>query len=176
MDTQFVDALRPAQIRKALRRSLTTALTTALISSGLALAATPAEAVTVQARNVAMTPSTYEEQVRYWINRKRQARGLPTLRFARCTDGVAERWNRHLAENDLFYHQSMRDVLERCNARYAGETLGRGAISPRYLVRLWMHSPGHRAVLLNGTSRRIGIGSTPDAYGRWVTTANFMRF
>ncbi|HJR36919.1 MAG TPA: CAP domain-containing protein, partial [Nocardioidaceae bacterium] len=61
-------------------------------------------------------------------------------------------------------------------AMYAGETLGRGAISPRRLVRMWMHSDGHRHVLLSRKSRRIGIGAVPDAYGRWVVAANFMRF
>lgn len=185
MDTRLVDELRPAQTRNSLRRWLAGTLASALLVPGTALAAGPAQAApatplvqaaTVQAANLAMAPSTYEERVRHWVNRKRERRGLPTLRPARCTNDVAERWSLHLAEHDLFYHQSMQDVLERCNARYAGETLGRGAIRPRHLVRLWMHSPGHRTVLLNPTSRRIGIGSTPDAYGRWVTAASFMRF
>ena len=67
-------------------------------------------------------------------------------------------------------------VLNRCDARYAGETLGRGTMSPRRLVTMWMRSPAHRSVLLSRKSRRIGVGVAPDRYGRWVITANFVRY
>ena len=72
--------------------------------------------------------------------------------------------------------QSAKAYARICNAVYAGETLGRGTITPRTLVRMWMRSDGHRAVLLNSKSRRIGVGATPDSSGRWVVAANFMRF
>lgn len=118
----------------------------------------------------------YERQVQYWVNRQRSAHGLRTLRLHRCTDGVAERWGRYLAENDQFYHQSMTAILRKCHAKYAGETLGKGQITPRRLVVLWMHSPTHRDILMSKAPNRIGIGSYPDAHGQWVTAANFMRF
>ncbi len=70
----------------------------------------------------------------------------------------------------------MGSVLDKCNAQYAGETLGRGSMSPRKLVRMWMHSPGHREILLTPKARRIGIGATPDSSGGWVVAANFVRF
>ena len=123
-----------------------------------------------------MSPGDYEKRVQHWVNVVREGHGLPRLRVASCTDRVAERWNTHLAANDLFYHQSMEEILYRCDARYAGETLGRGAITPRVLVQMWMDSDGHRAVLMSPQARRIGVAAQPDAYGRWVTTADFMRF
>lgn len=123
-----------------------------------------------------MTPETYEKRVQRQINRVRANRGLPRLRFQRCTDRLAERWSRHLASTDRFYHRSMRQVLRRCNAVYAGETLGRGAITPRRLVKMWLRSPGHRKILVSPKPRRIGVGAVRDAHGRWVTTANFTRF
>jgi len=67
-------------------------------------------------------------------------------------------------------------VLSKCNASYAGETLGRGTMTPKRLVRLWMRSSAHKKVLISPKSRRIGVGVTPDKYGRWVVTANFIRF
>jgi uncharacterized protein YkwD len=69
----------------------------------------------------------------------------------------------------------MEDLLTRCDARYAGETLARGSVAPRRLVRMWMHSDGHRRVLMSSKARRIGIGASPDTQGRWVVAANFMR-
>jgi len=123
-----------------------------------------------------MSPDTYEKAVQHRVNVMRKDHGLPGLRVQSCTDRVAERWNTHLATKDLFYHQSMEEILYRCDAQYAGETLGRGAITPRVLVQMWMDSPGHRVVLLSPQARRIGVAAQQDAYGRWVTTANFMRF
>jgi uncharacterized protein YkwD len=124
----------------------------------------------------AMATSSYEKQVQYWINVRRAHHGLHKLRLASCTDAVAERWGEHLASTDTFYHQSMTTILDKCNAYYAGETLGRGAITPKRLVYLWMHSPEHRHVLLSKYPRRIGIGAYPDRFGEWVVAADFMRF
>ena len=124
----------------------------------------------------AMAPTRYQNRVKFWVNRMRREHGLPRLRFATCTDRVADRWSKHLALEDEFYHQHLMRILVKCDAYYAGETLGRGSIAPRRLVYLWMHSPEHRAVLLSPHARRIGIGSYPDQYGRWVTAADFMHF
>ena len=158
-------ALRP----RPLRRLLAGTATTALLALGLSsLAPSPAGA--------AAASDTYESQVQQLINVRRAAHGLPRLKFASCPDGTAEVWSRHLASTDEFYHQSMTGLLDKCNAMYAGETLGRGTMSPRTLVQMWMDSPPHRAVLLSSKSRRIGIGATYDAYGRWVVAANFVRY
>lgn len=154
------------------------ALMVPLLLLGL-LSLAPAHAATstttVATMSAAQT-ATYEREVQYFVNQVRAQHGLRKLRVASCTDQVAERWNRHLATSGGFYHQSMQTVLQRCNARYAGETLGRGGMAPRELIQLWMDSPPHRAVLLSGKSRRIGVGAEYDAAGRWVVTANFMRF
>jgi uncharacterized protein YkwD len=136
---------------------------------------TTASASTVSTKSVAEVDS-YERKVQYWVNRQRVQRDLPRLTLADCPDSTAAVWSGHLASTGEFYHQSMTDVLDRCDATYAGETLGRGGMTPRGLVRLWMQSPPHRAVLLSAKPRRIGIGATYDTTGRWVVAANFVRF
>ena len=70
----------------------------------------------------------------------------------------------------------MGNILERCRAYYAGETLGKGASTPNRLVTMWMNSPPHRAVLLSRHATRIGVGAYVDANGAWVTAANFTRY
>jgi uncharacterized protein YkwD len=152
-----------------------------MVASGLtATNTTSANAMPVQARVATTTtmsaPDLFERRVQVLVNRRRTAHGLPRLGFASCPDGSAERWARYLAARDAFYHQSMSSVLSRCNATYAGETLGRGSLTPRMLVRMWMQSPGHRAVLLSPKSRRFGVGATPYGNGGWVVAANFVRF
>ena len=185
MDTPHVGALRLARSPKLHTRLLLVTLVTVLVAAGTALGTTTSASAAGATARVGssqaktyprMATGTYEKRVQYWVNRKRNQHDLRRLRIAGCTDTSAEQWSSYLARNDLFNHQEMSDLLDRCNAMYAGETLGRGAISPRRLVRMWMDSDGHRHVLLSRKSRRIGIGAVPDAYGRWVVAANFMRF
>ncbi len=172
--------LRPA------RKIFVAAVVTGVTAAGVAAAPTTATAAAPSAGSVSLigaraaspayTPGVYEQQVQYYVNVQRKRHGLRALRLASCTDAVAERWASYLAARNAFYHQSMSALLRRCHARYAGETLGRGTITPATLVSMWMRSTPHRRVLLSGKARRIGIGSTPNARGEWVTTANFMRF
>ncbi len=124
----------------------------------------------------ALSTTTYEQRTARRINEVRRSHGLRSLRFASCTNRVANRWSAHLAATNSLYHQSMTRLLRVCHAHYAGETLGQGSVSPRTLVRMWMHSPPHRQILMSGNPRRIGIGATPNSSGQWVVAANFMRF
>lgn len=129
-----------------------------------------------QATVPAMGTSDYEHRTLRQINRVRHNHHLGALRFAACPNRVANRWSAHLASTNTFYHQSMTTLLKTCHAKYAGETLGMGSVSPRQLVSMWMHSAPHRHILMSRSPRRIGIGSTPNAAGQWVTAANFFRF
>jgi uncharacterized protein YkwD len=123
----------------------------------------------------AISSRTYRLQVQRLVNSARRRHHLRPLRTSACAQRVAGRWSAHLAAGRSLTHQSMRRLLHTCRARYVGETLGRGAISPRTLVSLWMHSTPHRRVLLSRSPRRIGIGATPDGHGAWVVAANLMR-
>jgi uncharacterized protein YkwD len=160
------------------RASIFALLTIALCVAGLAVVTAPTARAASGETSMAARwdKSTYERNVIRQINRKRAKHGLRKLRAARCPDRTADRWSKHLSETDRFYHQDMGNVLARCDAYYAGETLVKGAISPRRAVRLWMRSPGHRAILLSKKPKRLGIGSHVNSHGQWVTAANFVRF
>jgi len=123
----------------------------------------------------AMDPEVYERRVQRLINKKREARGLRAVRLHSCTDVIAEDWGSYLAENLEFYHQDLGKFFNRCDATYAGETLARGAITPRHMVRLWMESDGHRRVLLSKYPNRIGLGAYQDSRGDWLVAADFTR-
>lgn len=181
MDIRDLGAPRRPGGKPRRPRRAVAALTTTVLALGLTATAT-APSGAVQVDSLALTQSattsisTYETKVQKLINQRRANRGLVRLRLASCPEGTSKRWSQHLAATDSFYHQSMGTVLSKCDATYAGETLGRGTMSPRKLVRMWMQSPGHRAVLMSKKPRRIGIGATRDSSGRWVVAANFVRF
>jgi uncharacterized protein YkwD len=180
MTTKSLGVLRPISVTRYFGRCIVGAVTTSLVALGTAgVAVAPSDAI--QTKTVAATTSTssapdiYEQRVQRLVNKRRANHGLRSLRLSTCADGTAEKWSRYLAANDAFFHQSMTNVLDTCDARYAGETLGRGTMTPRKLVRMWMESPGHRAIVLSSKSRRIGIGATPAGSG-WVVAANFVRY
>ena len=123
----------------------------------------------------AMTGDTYEAKVESYVNQRRARQGLAPLRFEACADRTAERWAAWLASTGELVHQSSGAITGTCQVSYAGETLGRGRFGPRTLVRQWMRSPLHRAVVLSPLATRIGVGSYLDGSGRWVTSASFTR-
>lgn len=156
---------------RPLSRLAGTVLALTLAAAGPTVVTAPATAADTGTRAAA---DTYELRVQRWINVRRAEHGLPRLRTARCADRVAAEWSRHLVRTDGFHHRDMRVVLDRCDATWAGETLGRGALTPKRLVRMWMQSPGHRAILLAEQPGHVGIGAVRDG-GQWLTTANFVR-
>lgn len=154
--------------------TLVAVLVSTIAVVGGTIAPVGAQASAAQVR--AMASGTYEQRVQHWINHERAKRGKTKLRLHSCTDSLSERWSRHLADSGRFYHQSLDPFFHRCKARYAGETLARGVIAPRTVVRLWMQSPPHRRILLSTSPRRVGVGAVLDRRGTWVVTANYTRF
>lgn len=172
MNQTTLGALRPCTAPRTTRQILAAVLTTMMLAVGLT---GTIQATTSTANAASLSANTYEYRVQQLVNERRAARGLPRLSLASCPESTAERWARYLAANNAFYHQSMTRVLNTCNATYAAENLGRGTMTPRRLVQMWMESPTHRAVMLSSKPRRIGIGAAIDGRGRWVIAANFIR-
>ena len=120
------------------------------------------------------------------INRQRSKHGLSKLRSSRRLARAADYHSWEMLDADYFAHES-RDggpfdarVRRYANHRALGETLamlgGCGPKAARRVVRMWMNSPGHRAILLSGSYRRVGLGRrTGDLRGdrACLVTADF---
>ncbi len=155
----------------------------ALTASALVVAATvaPAHAATrpVPKPDYSVNPATdadeYEHRIVARINDARARAGLKRIRvFQSCLDGQAERWAKYLAESGRLQHRNQYRVLSDCNLHWTGETLARGAggLSPRGMVRAWMNSPSHRAVLMTPRANLAGVAIRRDAQGRVVGVVN----
>jgi uncharacterized protein YkwD len=106
------------------------------------------------------------------LNVQRSKHHLHKLRANGALRGVAQRYSRlmvllkffdHVAPSGSTFVQRIQQstYLNGFSGWSLGENLawGGGALSsPRQIVRAWMHSPGHRANILNGTYRDIGVG------------------
>ena len=124
------------------------------------------------------------------LNRERRAHGLRSLRSDGRLRTAAERHSAHMARAHFFDHTtpagtSMTDRIRSAgytrNARSwsIGENIawGTGALaSPRAIVDSWMHSAGHRANILNGGYREIGVGIATGAPVRVASSAGGATF
>jgi uncharacterized protein YkwD len=148
----------------------------ALTASALIVASTVAPAQASVRRvpapdhsvNPATHPNEYENRIMARINKARARAGLKQVRvYQSCLDGHADRWAKHLAESGRLVHRNQRRVLDTCNLHWTGETLARGGrgLSPGAMVRAWMHSSGHRAVLMKPRANLAGVGIRFDSRG-----------
>ncbi|QEC46985.1 CAP domain-containing protein [Baekduia soli] len=109
------------------------------------------------------------------INRVRRTHGLCSVRFNPGLAGVARAHSVDMLRHNVLSHASFNGSsftarLSRAGRhRRYGETLAwapNGAgVTPSVLVQLWMNSAPHRAVLMDGRLRRIGVGSAVGMMG-----------
>ena len=119
------------------------------------------------------------------VNDMRADHGLGPLRASSALNRAADSHSRDMLQHDFFDHTSSDGtpfysrIRRYTDARMVGENLA--AIERRHggaraVVRMWMQSPGHRAVLLSSDYRRIGIGRRWGTLGtshQAVVTADF---
>lgn len=156
--------------------SVRRAITLAGIASALCGAAVPASA-SASCANTDLQPAAGNmPQVRRaticMLNVQRSRHHLHKLRANGALRGVAQRYSRlmvllhffdHVAPGGSTFVQRIEQssYLHGYRGWSLGENLawGGGELStPRQIVKAWMHSPGHRANILNGTYRDIGVG------------------
>jgi uncharacterized protein YkwD len=120
------------------------------------------------------------------INRQRARHGLTKVKTSKRLARAADFHSWEMLDANYFAHES-RDgspfdqrVRRYARHRRLGETLamlgGCGKGSARRVVRMWMNSSGHRAILLSSSYRRVGLGKrTGDLGGNraCVVTADF---
>lgn len=124
------------------------------------------------------------------LNKTRRAHGLRRLLGNPRLLRAAERHSRSMVERRYFSHVEPGGLspldrilrtgyLRGARAYSTGENLGFGqgrSSSPRIMMRAWMNSTGHRANILNGSFREVGLGvvqgipGSPRARGGTYTT------
>jgi uncharacterized protein YkwD len=146
------------------------AVIAALVLAAPSRAASPPCAATTVAAGQAPA-ATVGRAVRCLVNAERAARGLKPLRPSRQLRVAAERHGADMVTNRFFAHVSPFTGAITDRARRAGYVRGddyalgediawgEGELStPRAIVTAWMNSPGHRAVILDGDFRDVGVG------------------
>lgn len=110
------------------------------------------------------------------INRVRRAHHLRAVKLTSPLAGVAKQHSREMLQHDALSHSSFdgKSFSTRLAAggkrrRQYGETLAWAPdgshVTAKVLLKLWMNSAPHRAVLMNGKLRRVGVGRVRGAMG-----------
>ncbi len=122
-----------------------------------------------------------------FINRERRSHGRKGLNKNWRLIQAARRHSNNMARTGCFAHQCpgeagpqkrlQRSGYFRGARRWAyGENIAWGKrqyATPRKIVQRWMHSPGHRAIMLSSNYREVGVGFAKTNGGRGYYTADF---
>jgi uncharacterized protein YkwD len=147
------------------RRSLIAAFVAALVALAVPSVASACPGGDMEPTAVALDVS--EHATFCLINRERTTRGVRALRRNARLDLASARHARAMAARNFFEHGNFVGRIRSANylrgARgwRLGENIAWGSGSlgtPEEIVDAWMHSPGHRANMLNRSFREIGIG------------------
>jgi uncharacterized protein YkwD len=167
-----------------------------LLAAALGIAFGPsASAATNTAKNArAQAEAQFVKQLLLEINEFRVAHSVRPLRVGPALRRAAEQHNREMGRLGYFSHDSANgtDCAQRLERYYppsrtrfwsVGENLLWSArdLTPLGALRVWLHSPPHRANLLRPDWRQIGLSalnlpSAPGYFGHrriWLVTADF---
>jgi uncharacterized protein YkwD len=104
------------------------------------------------------------------LNHVRQTHGRPVFRLNATVSHRAWLHSKAMAnQNALFHTGNLYDAVRVYRPSTWGENVGMAGLLARVRT-LWMHSAPHRANILNGRYRRIGIGVVKARGVVWVTT------
>ncbi|HET6831256.1 MAG TPA: CAP domain-containing protein [Solirubrobacterales bacterium] len=177
---------------QSVSRSITAGL--ALGALLVALALVPAGAGAAQCRGGDVSPAKLSDKraskaVLCLINKQRRNHHLRPLKRHRAQTKAARAHNRRMVRRRCFSHRcpGEPDLTGRltktgylpCSCSWGiAENIAfgsGGAGTPRSIVDAWMHSAGHRANILNGSYRHIGVGVTSGtpAAGRQRDAATY---
>jgi uncharacterized protein YkwD len=169
------------------RTSYTRGLTTLLASCLALLAGAPSAIGAHACESAGATPGEVAAQTMVratlcTLNAQRERYGLRALQLDMRLSEAARRHALDMVRRDYFAHDSLgggtfvdrirrAGYLRGARSWTVGENLawGRGSTSaPRAITEMWMNSPGHRANILYGSFREVGIGlamGAPGAHG-----------
>jgi uncharacterized protein YkwD len=117
------------------------------------------------------------------VNAFRASHGLPRVRASRRLSRAADTHSRDMVERSFFSHDSSDGTPFNLRVRRFAFALGVGEAlaalaqdGAAAIVGTWIDSPPHRAILLGGQYRRIGIGRRWGSLGAGpmaLVTADF---
>ena len=161
------------------RRGAALLLALALLFAAVSLARSDAAGAQTKVikRSTVTNMTCYERRLAATINATRKQYGLRTLQLVPGLMRSAGKHSLQMAVQGYFAHSSPNGVsfIARVRSFYggnvaAGENLlwAQPWVRPRQVVKRWLASPGHRAVLLSPRWKVFGVGVVSATHGAGV--------
>lgn len=149
-------------------------LAAALMTAGTLAA--PAPAATELVASARLSPAgVYQKQAFDATNAQRTKNDRVALKQSTCLQRFAAKQAANQASRRKMYHQSLSPIMSTCGLNLAGENVAYGFKDGKSLVNAWMHSSGHRANILNGKFKLIGLAARQSSDGTWYVSQVFGR-
>ncbi|WP_328707348.1 CAP domain-containing protein [Streptomyces mexicanus] len=109
------------------------------------------------------------------VNQERAKAGCTPVAASGALTSLAEDFSRAMADQGFFDHTDPSGASPWDRAARAGitdlggENIARGQADPAAVMDAWMHSPGHRANILNCDFTTLGVGVHYGPGGPWWT-------
>ncbi|MEU2790751.1 CAP domain-containing protein [Streptomyces sp. NPDC007100] len=123
----------------------------------------------------ATSPPAAEAQVLDLVNAERAKAGCSPVAADRQLGRLARDFSDDMARRGFFDHTDPdgRSPWDRAKAAgiegLGGENIARGQADARAVMDTWLHSPGHRANILNCEYKTLGVGAHFGKGGPWWT-------
>jgi uncharacterized protein YkwD len=174
-------------VRSCCRAVLLLAFVCVLCAPGTAAAAGPVACESAEARPAQVSERVVVRSTLCLLNAERRRHGLRALRLNERLTRAARGHSRDMARHGYFDHTSRSGSSFVDRIRRSGyltgarrwkvaENIAWGTdwlASPRAITKAWMDSPGHRANILDGSYREIGIGVATRSGPRAIYTTDF---
>ncbi|WP_194913161.1 CAP domain-containing protein [Catenulispora rubra] len=144
-------------------------------SSPLVPSRTVTTTATTSTSTSTSTAAAYEAEVVTLTNDQRVAHGCPALRDDPRLRAAAIAHSVDMRARNYFAHNTPDGVTPWTRIEAQGysdpsaENIAMGQQTPQSVVDAWMNSPGHRANILNCSSKAIGVGVQFGPNGPWWT-------
>lgn len=164
--------------RRPLTRLAATLTSLTLAVAAAATAAVAATSLPAEAATSSFGPSPhlspYDARLLHDINRARVAHGRAALRATAGTTDVAHRWSCHMGTHVTLSHRAnLVTAISRSGSgawHVMGENVGVSSGGDAdVLFHAYMHSPKHRANILDSSYRFLGIHTSIRDHQRWNT-------
>ncbi|WP_410011261.1 CAP domain-containing protein [Streptomyces nigrescens] len=140
-----------------------------------ASASTASPHPTVSAAGGTGNESSAEAQVLALVNQERSKAGCSPVTADPELASLAQRFSDDMARRNFFDHTDPdgHTPWDRAEAQgisdLGGENIARGQATAQAVMDTWMHSPGHRANILNCEYKTLGVGAHFGPGGPWWT-------
>ena len=149
---------------KYLKQTLKVALLSCVLVGAL-----PFGQVTAEAGGRCLEHKAQERGFFRKINAERRQAGRNELRLDKQLTKVARKHTREMTAENLLHHTTETNMRRRItNWMLLGENVGVGGTVDSLHVA-FMNSPSHRANVMHGTFRHVGIGTRHEHGRLWVT-------